>query len=64
MTSDHDLIFRIVKSGVPSAPHARIVKGRSYRNYYKDAFNIEDLKRNIDWNSAVENNNVDSAVLI
>lgn len=57
--SDHNLIFCIIKSGVPKAP-PRIIEGRSYRNYNKDSF-LEDL-RNIDWNSATENNDVDLAI--
>ena len=57
--SDHNLIFCIVKSGVPKAPPG-IIEGRSYRNYNRDAF-LEDL-RNIDWNSVTENNDIDSTI--
>ena len=57
--SDHNLIFCLVKSGVPKAP-PRIIEGRSYRNNNRDAF-LEDL-RNIDCNSVTENNDIDSAM--
>ena len=59
--SDHDLVFCVIKAGIPKIP-PRVCEVRSYKNYDKGAF-VNDLK-NVPWNIIDSVEDVDDAVFL